>query len=72
MQLTAIPLVGRVFSSGAEDRVLDSLLLLGPGLIAVTILGGRNPVTVGLASAYVLTFVGYVAFLGRGTDADGL
>ncbi|QSG11275.1 putative membrane protein [Halapricum desulfuricans] len=64
MNVERIPLIGQVLESGADDRVLDGLLLSGPIVIALIVLLGRNLLTEGIAVTYLLVFVGYVAYLG--------
>ncbi|OLZ40808.1 hypothetical protein A6E15_07300 [Natrinema saccharevitans] len=64
MRLADVPVVGDLLESGAEDRVFDSLLLVGPALILVIAVLGRSAVTIGLAAAYVLFFVAYVLYRG--------
>jgi len=64
MNVERIPLIGQVLESGADDRVLDGLLLSGPIVIALIVLAGRNLLTEVIAVTYLLVFVGYVAYLG--------
>jgi len=64
MNVQDAPLIGQVLESGADDRVLDGLLLSGPIVIALIVLAGRNLLTEGIAVTYLLVFVGYVAYLG--------
>ncbi|ELY79815.1 hypothetical protein [Natrinema pallidum] len=64
MKLSELPIVEEVFESGANDRVFDSLLLIGPVLIAGIAIVGRSTVTTGIAIAYVLFFVAYVGYRG--------
>ncbi|ELZ23116.1 hypothetical protein C475_15744 [Halosimplex carlsbadense 2-9-1] len=59
-----IPLVGFVLEFGAQDRVLDAMLLAGPLVVLAMILGGRSPVTTALVGLYVLSFGGYVVYNG--------
>ena len=60
-----LPVVRQVLASGADDRVLDALLLLGPVVILVLALLGRSPVTVAIAAAYLLAFLLHIVDAGR-------
>lgn len=60
-----MPVVGAVFRFGARDRVLDSILLLGPVVMLAIIFLGRTPLTTGVTALYILSFVGYVLYNGR-------
>jgi hypothetical protein len=62
MSWTDLPVVSAVSDAGAEDRVFDSLLLLGPLVIAVIAVLGRSVVTEVLAGVYIAVFVAYVAY----------
>ncbi|MGQ3413303.1 hypothetical protein ACT4ML_13690 [Natrinema sp. LN54] len=64
MRINELPIVGELLESGAEDRIFDSLLLVGPLLILVIALVGRSVLTTGLAAAYVVFFVAYVLYRG--------
>jgi len=64
MKLAEIPFVSTVVDSGADDRVFDSLLLLGPVVIVVVTLLGRSLLTEAIALAYVCAFVAYVLYRG--------
>ena len=64
MNLSDVPIVGDLLEAGAEDRVFDSLLLVGPLLIALVAVVGRSPLTIAIAAAYLLFFVAYVAYRG--------
>ncbi|RZH66644.1 hypothetical protein [Natrinema altunense] len=64
MKLSDLPIVEEVFESGANDRVFDSLLLIGPVLIVGIAIAGRSWLTIGIAIAYVLFFVAYVVYRG--------
>lgn len=55
-----IPLVGAVLQYGAEDRVLDWILVLGPVVVTSFVVFGRNAATTGVVALYLLSFVGYV------------
>ncbi len=58
-----LPLVGAVFRFGAQDRVLDSILLAGPLVLALVVVFGRSLLTEALVALYVLSFVIYVSTL---------
>lgn len=62
LNLERFPLVHSVVESGADDRVFDSLMVLGPLVILVIALLGRLAVTTVLAGAYVFSFVVYVLY----------
>ncbi|ADB60964.1 hypothetical protein Htur_2081 [Haloterrigena turkmenica DSM 5511] len=64
MTLREIPVVGELLESGAEDRVFDTLLLIGPGIILVIALLGRSPLTLGIAIGYLVFFLAYVLYRG--------
>jgi hypothetical protein len=68
VKLAEIPVVSTVVDAGADDRVFDSMLLVGPVVIAIIALLGRSVVTELLAVAYILTFVSYVVY--RATAAE--
>ncbi|WP_408958108.1 hypothetical protein [Natrinema sp. 74] len=64
MTLSDVPIVGDLLEAGAEDRVFDGLLLVGPVLIALIAVDGRSPLTTVIAVAYLLCFVAYVLYRG--------
>jgi len=57
-----LPVVSVVFDAGADDRVFDSLLLVGPLIIALIVALGRSLVTEVVAIAYIAMFVGYTLY----------
>lgn len=57
-----IPFVGAVFRFGARDRVLDTILLLGPVVVLAFAVFGRNLLTTGITGLYILSFIGYVLY----------
>lgn len=59
-----IPVVGAVFEFGAEDRVLDTILLLGPLVVLAFVVLGRTPLAEGVVTLYLVSFVGYVLYSG--------
>lgn len=60
MKLKQLPVVAQVVESGAEDRVFDGLLFVGPIVLLVIALFGRSVITQGLAVGYVTVFVAHV------------
>jgi len=59
-----LPVVSYVFEAGADNRVFDSLLLLGPLVIGVVVVLDRSLFTEALAAAYIAVFVACVLFRG--------
>lgn len=59
MNADSIPILGELFAAGPNDRIFDSLLLVGPLLIIVIAAVGRSIVTTLLAVGYLVAFVGY-------------
>jgi len=59
-----LPVVSAVFRFGAQDRALDSILLLGPVVILAFVIFGRNLFTEAVTGLYVLSFIGYVLYKG--------
>ncbi|WP_433634368.1 hypothetical protein [Halomicrococcus sp. NG-SE-24] len=59
-----LPFVGAVFRFGARDRVLDTILLLGPVVILAFVILGRNLLTKTVTGLYILSFIGYVLYNG--------
>lgn len=59
-----LPIISTVFEVGADDRLFDSLLLLGPLVIVVVVAAGRSTATELLALAYITVFLGYVLYRG--------
>ncbi|AOW79556.1 hypothetical protein HTSR_0356 [Halodesulfurarchaeum formicicum] len=57
MNPTAIPLVETVFEVGAQDRLFDGLLLIGPVLLVLIAAVGRTPLTMALAGGYIAAFL---------------
>jgi hypothetical protein len=64
MKSRDIPVVSAVFEAGADDRVFDSLLLIGPLVIGLIVVLGRSLVTEAIAIAYIAVFVGYTLYRG--------
>ncbi|MFB6267370.1 MAG: hypothetical protein ABEI31_06905 [Halodesulfurarchaeum sp.] len=70
--LGSLPGVGFIRDAGPGDRRFDALLVAGPLLIASVVFVGRTPLTVGLAVAYLLSFLGAtVVAAGRTLEATG-
>jgi hypothetical protein len=59
-----LPVVSTVFDSGADDRVFDTLLLIGPLVILLVAAAGRTVVTELLVTAYLAVFIGHTLYLG--------
>ena len=64
MKSRDVPVVSAVFEAGADDRVFDSLLLIGPLVIGLVVVLGRSLVTEAVAVAYIAAFVGYTLYRG--------
>lgn len=64
MRLRDLPIISYVFEAGADDRVFDSLLLLGPFVIGVIVVHNRSLFTEALAIAYITVFVTYTLYRG--------
>lgn len=64
MRLRTLPVVSSVLEAGADDRVFDTLLLVGPLVIGVIVVLDRSVVTEALAVAYIAVFVTYVLYHG--------
>jgi hypothetical protein len=62
MRLQEIPFVGPLLAAGADDRVFDAFLVLGPVAILVITLLGRTMVSSAIAVAYTVGFLGYIAY----------
>ena len=57
-----LPVVSAVVEAGADDRIFDSLLLIGPLVIGLMVLLGRSFVTEAVAVVYIAVFVGYTLY----------
>ena len=57
-----LPVVSYVFEAGADDRIFDSLLLIGPLVIGLIVLLGRSFMTGAVAVVYIAVFVGYTLY----------
>ena len=64
MKLGDFPVIPTVFEAGADDRLFDLLLLLGPLVIGIVIVLNRSLVTEALAVAYLGVFVAYILYRG--------
>lgn len=64
MKLSDVPVISAVFEAGADNRVFDLLLLLGPLVIGLVVVLGRSLVTRVLAVAYISVFVAYALYQG--------
>lgn len=59
-----LPLLGSVLEFGAQDRVLDTILLLGPVVLLAMVLLGRTTLTTALVASYVAVFAIYAIYNG--------
>ena len=57
-----LPVVSAVVEAGADDRIFDSLLLIGPLVIGLIVLLGRSFVTEAVAVVYIAVFIGYTLY----------
>jgi len=64
MNPETLPVVGPVFEFGAQNRVLDSIMLLGPVVVLAIVLLGRTPLTTAFVALYVASFIGYFLYSG--------
>jgi len=64
MKLRNVSIVSYVFEAGADDRIFDSLLLVGPLVIGLIVVLERSLVTEVLAVAYLAVFVTYALYQG--------
>lgn len=66
MRLEQISVIGPLLAAGADDRIFDTLLVLGPVIIVAITLLGRNSASVALAVAYTTGFIAYILYKGVG------
>ena len=64
MKLRNFPVISYVFEAGADDRIFDSLLLVGPLVIGMIVVLDRSLFTEALAVVYIAVFVTYVLYRG--------
>lgn len=64
MTVRNLPILSSVFEAGADDRVFDSLLLVGPLVIGAIIVLKRSLITEALAVAYLGVFLIYTLYRG--------
>jgi len=57
-----LPVVSAVVEAGADDRIFDSMLLIGPLIIGLIVIRGRSLVTEAVAIVYIAMFVGYTLY----------
>ncbi|MFB6079429.1 MAG: hypothetical protein ABEJ81_00255 [Haloferacaceae archaeon] len=70
MRVESIPVVGPLLAAGADDRVFDALLLLGPvAIVAIAVLG-RTTVSEAIAIVYTGGFVVYVLSKGLSPERN--
>ena len=60
MRASDIPVLSHVSESGPDDRVFDSLLLVGPLIIALIAGLGRTFLTHAIAISYITLLVIYI------------
>ncbi|GGL50821.1 hypothetical protein [Halocalculus aciditolerans] len=67
-----IPGFTELVAAGPDDRVFDTLVLVGPIVVLALAVFGRGVATTALAAVYLLGFVGYVCLLGirRARESD--
>jgi len=63
MRFRDYPVVRQIAETGADDRVFDALVLIGPGVVAALVLVGRSLLTEVVAGAYLVVFVANVVRL---------
>lgn len=63
MRASDVPVLSHVAESGPDDRVFDSLLLVGPLIIALIAALGRTFLTHTISISYILLLVIYVLYL---------
>ena len=64
MRVSDIPVLAHVSESGPDDRVFDSLLLVGPLIIALITALGRTFLTHTIAILYITLLVIYILYQG--------
>lgn len=69
MNVGDLPVVGGLVRSGADDRVFDGLLFVGPFVVLAIAAFGRTAVTTGLAAGYLAVFVCYTLY--KAVSRDG-
>lgn len=62
MRISRIPLLAQIRNTGADDRVFDALLFVGPVVIVLIRIIGRSILTGALALAYLAVFLGYILY----------
>lgn len=62
--LREFPIISSVIQAGADDRIFDGLLLVGPVVLGVIAVAGRSLLTETIAVAYIMLFVTYTLFRG--------
>ncbi|MFA9417921.1 hypothetical protein [Natrinema sp. HArc-T2] len=70
MNLRDLPVVGELLGAGAEDRVFDVLLLIGPLMILFIAVVGRSILTSAGAIIYILSFISYIIY--RSISTSGI
>lgn len=62
MNILDLPILSHILESGADDRVFDFLLLVGPLVIALVAALGRTLLTRAIAFAYIGVFVAHILY----------
>lgn len=58
MNLRRVPGFGEVMDAGADNRVFDALLVVGPWVIVLLAVAGRSVVTEAIALGYLVLLIG--------------
>lgn len=69
MRPSDLPLISHVYESGPDDRVFDSLLLVGPLVILLIVILERTLLTHLIAISYITLLVIYVLYRGIRTSS---
>lgn len=64
MKFPHIPMIYELSAAGPDDRIFDALLLLGPTIILLVSVVGRNQLTTALAGLYLVSLLGYIVYRG--------
>lgn len=62
MNLRDLPILKHLGDVGPSDPVFDLMVLVGPVVVVLIILLGRNAATTAIAAGYVLAFPAYLAY----------
>lgn len=64
MKFSELPVISSVSEAGADDRIWDFLLLIGPVVLGLVVVFGRSVFTESVASGYLVVCVSYVLYKG--------